>query len=666
MKHILPYRPDLDGLRAIAVVSVIIFHFYNFILPSGYVGVDIFFVISGFLITTIILKDYSAGEFSFTKFYLRRIRRIFPALFTMLFISFLLGFLILTSGDMLWFSRQFYYAALQISNLFFQRTVDYFDENRTADPLLHTWSLGVEEQFYILMPVLIITLFSSKKSKKLPLYALVFLSLVSLFFSQYLVISNQKIAFYSLVSRFWELGAGCLIAFSNKKIISSKHNNFLAFVGATLIAASLFVIKYSNFPGLSALLPCTGAVLIIISGQQNKTLVAKFLSNRILVFIGKMSYSLYLWHFPIIVFYKEYTNQKIITLPAAAILIFIIFIISYCSWRFVEKPFRKHYVFIKKSKFSFNLARHPFFVSSLCIIFFISLNYISKITHGFNFRFSSEPLLQETDLDQYAAFVKGKKCGVGKKSHPFPDINECVVGPNQQDFEVALFGDSHAGHYSQSVVSWAERRGLSVMSFYLFSCPPLLTNDHILNKNEKCWKYRQKVLSILKEKPHIKYVFLGSSWFEYNEEKDDYKNLFRENFGETLKVISSLNKKVIILGRIPNFDVNSNGVNPLKCIERKLVPLQKLLPFSTPSCVSVETSYFVKQQEFESIMKEEVLKYKNTLFFDPFPYFCDNQKCSAIQNNKLLYADQGHLNKNGAQYIADFDYQPLKIAAGHK
>jgi len=661
MRHFPAYRPDIDGLRAIAVLSVIIFHFYNSILPSGYVGVDIFFVISGFLITTIILKEHEAGEFSFIKFYLRRIRRIFPALFAMLFVSFLLGFLILSSGDMLWFSKQFYYATLQISNLFFQRTVDYFDENRNTDPLLHTWYLGVEEQFYVLMPVLIITLFSFGKSKKLPLYTLVFLSLVSLFFSQYLVTSNQKIAFYSLISRFWELGVGCLAAFSNKKIISSKNSNFLAFLGAALIAASLFVIKYSNFPGLSALLPCVGAVLIIISGKQNKTLIVKFLSNRILVFIGKMSYSLYLWHFPIIIFYKEYTNQKTINPLAATILALIIFIISYFSWRFIEKPFRKHYVFVKKSKFSFDLARHPFFISALCIVFFITLNSISKITHGFNFRFSSELILQDKDLDQYATFIKGKKCGVGKKSHAFPDISDCVVGPNQQNFEVALFGDSHAGHYSQSVVSWAEKRGLSVMSFYLFSCPPLLTKDHILNKNEKCWEYRQKVLKILKENPHIKYVFLGSSWFEHKEEKDDYKNLFRENFAETLKVISSLNKKIVILGRIPNFDVTGSGGNPLQCIEKKSLPLQKLSPFPVPNCTNIEISYFAKQQEFENIMKEEVSKYKNAAFFDPFPYFCDSQKCSAIKNNKLLYADQGHLNKNGAQYIADSDYQPLKI-----
>ena len=661
MRQFLAYRPDIDGLRAIAVLSVIIFHFYNSILPSGYVGVDIFFVISGFLITAIILKEHEAGEFSFVKFYLRRIRRIFPALFTMLFVSFLSGFLILSSGDMLWLSKQFHYATLQISNLFFQRTVDYFDENRTTNPLLHTWSLGVEEQFYILMPVLIITLFSFGKNKKLPLYALIFLSLASLFFSQYLVITNQKMAFYSLTSRFWELGAGCLAAFSNKKIISSKNNNFLAFLGVALIATSLFVIKYSNFPGLFALLPCAGAVLIIISGKQNKTLITKFLSNRILVFIGKMSYSLYLWHFPILIFYKEYTNQKTIGFLAATVLLLIIFIISYCSWRFVEKPFRKNYVFVKKSKFSFDLARHPFFVSALCIIFFISLNSVSKATHGFNFRFSSEQILQDKDLDQYAAFVKGKKCGVGKKSHTFPDVSECVVGSNQQNFEVVLFGDSHAGHYSQSVVSWAERRGLSVMSFYLFSCPPLLTKDHILNKNEKCWEYRQKILSILKEKTHIKYVFLGSSWFEHNEQKDDYKNLFRENFAETLKVINSLNKKVIILGRVPDFNVNYSETSPLKCIEKKLAPLQKLLPLSTSSCSDIEISHLAKQQEFGNIMKNEVSKYKNASFFDPFPYFCDSQKCSAIKNNKLLYADQGHLNKNGAQYIADSDYQPLKI-----
>ncbi len=226
LKPAIKYRPDIDGLRAVAIISVIIFHFCN-LLPSGYIGVDIFFVISGFLITKIILQEHEVGHFSFVNFYARRILRIFPALFLMLSVSFAFAALVLNTKDMIWFSKSLHYSSLQISNFFFQRTVNYFDANEGFEPLVHTWSLAVEEQFYLLMPAIIIFLLSFKKklrSKNAAFYSIIALSLISLAASQVLVFSNQKIAFYSLVSRFFELGIGCLLAFDKIKISSDKTN----------------------------------------------------------------------------------------------------------------------------------------------------------------------------------------------------------------------------------------------------------------------------------------------------------------------------------------------------------------------------------------------------------------------------------------------------------
>lgn len=656
IKYPITYRPDIDGLRALAILAVIIFHFSAKLLPSGYVGVDIFFVISGFLITRIILKEYSQNHFSFAQFYLRRIRRIFPALFTMLFCSFILGALTLTSGDMLWFSKGFHYASLQISNLFFQRSVDYFNEGRNFEPLLHTWSLGVEEQFYLLMPVFVVGIFHFRKSKKLAFYGVVILSLISLAASEYLVSAHQKIAFYSLLSRFWELGIGCLLAFIGPNKFSTIGNNILAIIGTVLLALSLILINQEKFPGILALLPCLGAALVIFTGSR-KTVVTSLISNPVFVFIGKISYSLYLWHLPLLVFYKEYSGEKTLDSASLITLLLVIFIISYCSWRFIETPFRQRYVFAKNG-FYFNLLKHPFCVAALCIFAFVSLATISKKTRGLDFRLEKSELLNSTAIDQYATFINGKDCGLIKPDVAFPDMEKCVIG-NNPNYKVAIFGDSHAGHYSSSVIDWAQRRELSAASFYYFSCPPFLTNDHTLKKDQRCWEYRDQVLQILQQSPHIKYVFLGSSWSD--QDAASYANfaLFKENFAKTVAVITAMNKNLIILGRIPDFNVDESGLSPLKCIEKKLVPLQKIIPVATPNCTELPLKAFSKQLEIAAFMKSEVSKYKNASYFDPFPYFCDAEKCSAVKNGKLLYADKGHINKSGSDYISAADFKNL-------
>jgi peptidoglycan/LPS O-acetylase OafA/YrhL len=665
MLNSLKYRPDIDGLRALAVIAVIIFHCYSFAIPSGYVGVDIFFVISGFLITKIILKDQQLGNFSFAKFYLRRIRRIFPALFFMLFCSFILAFITLPSGDMLWFSRGFYYASLQISNLFFQRGVDYFNEERNFEPLLHTWPLGVEEQFYLLTPFILLSLFRFSKNKKAPLFGLVALSLVSLVCSEYLVNTNQKIAFYSLLSRFWELGIGCLLAFSKENKLSSAKNNLISCAGFVAVIASFLFIKYENFPGLAALLPCIGTALIIFSGESQQTFLARFLANRIFVFIGKISYSLYLWHLPLLVFYKEYTSQKTLDLAATMVLLAIIFIVAFLSWRFIETPFRKTYTSNQKKIFSIN--KNPFFAAALCILFFTSLGKISDKTHGLNFRLTENKILDDEDLDQYGSFIKAKHCGFSKQNTDFPDIEECAIGENKKDFEVVIFGDSHAGHYSTSAVSWSEKRNMSVASLYFFACAPFLAEKTPSESATKCSEYREKVLQILQDKPNLKYVFLGSSWFDANKNNSpEDLEIFKNNLSKSIKAITDLNKTVIILGRVPNFNVGENDESPLECIEQELVPLQKIFKTTSSKCTSLEIKSFAEQLKVQDLMKQEVAKYKNAFFFDPFPYFCDDVACSAVKNENLLYADSGHLNENGSKHIAQSDFFPLEIISNKK
>lgn len=658
------YRSDIDGLRAIAIISVIIFHFCN-ILPSGYIGVDVFFVISGFLITKIILKEHQEKTFSFVNFYIRRILRIFPALFLMLFVSFIFASLILTTKDMVWFSRSLEYSSLQISNLFFQRMVDYFDANEGFQPLIHTWSLGVEEQFYLIMPAIVIFLLRFK-SKKVSVsngqsnealnwvfWGIFALSLLSLITSQILVFVNQKVAFYSLFSRFWELGIGCLLAFSSIKISpkitnNSLATNILAFTGLAVIGISAFVINYSYFPGFVALFPCLGAALVILSGQMNqKTFVARFLSISPLVFIGKISYSLYLWHLPLLTLYKKYQGNADLSLTENLLLIAVLLVISILSWKFVELPFRRKVTSSKenktKPKFSF---KNPFIVALACILVSVAISKISKKTNGLNFRLAKSELINEEGLNEFAEY--GKRCGVGKRSDPFPNIDNCVIGDNQKEYEVALFGDSHAGHYSSAVTSWAQKNDLSIMSFYLFLCPPMISDEKDSTR-QKCKDYRQEVKKIVKEKEHIKYIVIASMWQNVAD-----LSLFKAQIEDTLKYLSSLDKKIIVMGAIPDSGKAGLKASALECIESKLTPIERLFPSIKTECESLPIGRFSKQFEYARIIKETVSKYENTSYFEPFKHLCDKERCYFVENSKILYADQSHFNKNGAQFIEEF------------
>lgn len=652
------YRRDIDGLRALAIISVIIFHFMPSLAPGGYIGVDIFFVISGFLITGIILKECENNEFSYQKFYIRRIRRIFPALFFMLFCSFVAAFLMLSCGDLTWFSKAMHYSSLQISNFFFQRVTDYFNQGRDHfAPLLHTWSLGVEEQFYLLAPAIIASLLKWKKDKKFPFFALLFLSIISLCLSQYLLKQNQKIAFFSIASRFFELGIGCLLAFFGKKNLSAIVSNFASISGIAAIASSFFLINYANFPGFAALLPCLGAALIIFAGNRSENLISRILSEPLPVFIGKISYSLYLWHLPLIVFYQEYRGTSKLENAELATLLSLLFLISYCSWRFVEQPFRK--------KIDAKNYKKTFIIAASIALIFASAYPIAKKTNGFSFRLAKSDLLQGEELDQYATHKPdegGKTCGIAKKNVAFPKIEECVIGKNKNDFEVALFGDSHAGHYSNSVISWAKQRNLSTAAFYFFACVPLLDDFSALNNDKRCHEYRQEILKILHERKNLKYVFLGSSWFEHKNADESYRKEVLHHVEETAKIITSLGKKVIILGRIPDFDLRKeSSQSPIKCIELGLTLLQKIFPKKLPDCTKAAIEQFHNQQLFEEGFKKIAATHKNVFFFSAFGYFCDEKNCYSALEGKLLYADGGHLNNNGSQHLIKNDFTKLKV-----
>jgi peptidoglycan/LPS O-acetylase OafA/YrhL len=339
LAHATKYRPDIDGLRAISVVAVILFHLSPRHAQGGGIGVDVFFVISGYLIGGIILSSLDQGKFSFRQFYLRRLRRIFPAFAVMALTTFVFSLWFLYPDDLKKYSLSALWALACSSNIFFFNNTDYFSNNSNA-PLLHTWTLGVEEQFYFFFPILAVgCVYLLGKRRIAPMLAILFV--VSLVISQLQVPLHSAAAFYLLPSRAWELMVGVIAARLPAKFVrGGQWQLSAAIVGLVLVVGSLiFLDPARNFPGLKAIPPCVGAALLIVSGERKLTFVHQLLALPPMRLVGLASYSLYLWHWPVIIFLMNYYVGKL-TIGGMVQAVLISAALGFLSWRFVETPWR--------------------------------------------------------------------------------------------------------------------------------------------------------------------------------------------------------------------------------------------------------------------------------------------------------------------------------------
>ncbi len=337
------YRPDIDGLRAVAVVPVVLFHVGFPIVTGGFVGVDIFFVISGYLISSIIFKEISQDRFSYVDFYDRRIRRIFPALFVVLLAVITAAFFLLFPVEYLKLGSSVIFSALSLANVYFYVTINYFEGDN--NPLLHLWSLAVEEQFYLVFP-LILSLGWKRLGAKVT-YLLAVIALVSLISAEIFVRSDSQASFYLPQFRVWELLIGSILATSNVDAPASVWwRNLLAVVGFALVVGSILLLdRASRFPGLSAVPACAGTALLIMSASKDRSnFISQLLSLSPIRFVGLISYSLYLWHWPVIVL----TRQGGAFLPFTVgmnwrgrlVLVGMSMVAAVVSWYFIERPFR--------------------------------------------------------------------------------------------------------------------------------------------------------------------------------------------------------------------------------------------------------------------------------------------------------------------------------------
>ena len=474
----LKYRPDIDGLRCVAVLSVLAFHISPNRLPGGFVGVDIFFVISGYLISSILFSQVSEGRFSILLFYERRVRRIFPALFAMLIgVSVLMVFFLLPN-EFVTYAYSVGSATFSASNFFFWTHSGYFNSPE-SNPLLHTWSLAVEEQFYILFPIaLVIARQVFRQRLKLGVFALFF---VSLALSELAVRRNATTAFYMPYSRAWELLLGTIVSMG----VFPRLRNVLLREAAALLGIGMIgftLLRYSDqtpFPGLAAMVPCIGSALIIAAGESGSSLVGRSLSVRPIVFVGLISYSLYLWHWPLIVLkdrgcsinisalvpqqfatylYAQTTN-KILTIVWA-------FLLAVLSWKFVERPFRAY---------SGRIGRRSLFALSATMMI-VLLAGVSAIVYsdGFPARFPKRAMQIASVGQPFGQSSLGQlgDCAITREnqSSVFMDDHclKTIVGENTY----LLLGDSHAAALWQGLRE--SLRGANVVLAAVWGCSPAI------------------------------------------------------------------------------------------------------------------------------------------------------------------------------------------------
>lgn len=451
--HKLGYRPDIDGLRALAVLLVVLFH-AGLGFPGGFVGVDAFFVISGYLITGQILDNLNNSSFSLSQFWMRRVRRILPASIGMVFFTLSAGFLLLLPQDYQDLAKSAIYQQLMLANVYFWQTAGYFDGPSELKPLLHMWSLAVEEQFYLFFPPLLA--FLHRRVPKLTFGCLLLLFLGSLLLSQAGVLKYRTPAFYLLPTRAWELLTGSLLWWLPTRSPKSKPNQMLANIGALAAMGTLLTTawKYSQetlFPGFAAIPPCFATAVLIVIHSHCETPVSKLLSDKGVVFVGLVSYSWYLWHWPLFAF-SRYLYGFEFSFGFATCLVLGSFLVACGSYFAVETPFRKG-VFR-----TWTTKKLLFSVASSALATFAAATAIIQ-SSGAEFRFPEK--IKQMVFKQKGAVLaeadgmlflepKGRLAGVGKSHEINPD----------DSIDFMVWGDSHARMLFETIDEFGRKHGL--------------------------------------------------------------------------------------------------------------------------------------------------------------------------------------------------------------
>lgn len=638
------YRPEIDGLRAIAVMVVVLYH-AGFGCPGGFVGVDIFFVISGYLITSLIWKDLENGTFRFANFWERRARRIVPALVVVTLISLITGWFLLLPSDYANLGKASASQSVFFANFHYWLDSGYFSEAAEEKPLLHTWSLAVEEQFYLIVPFLlwgILGFWRYSLTRSTLLSLLIVGCVLSHALSIYGVIHHPVAAFYLLPTRAWELLSGSIVAFlPYSKVIHSRRSicEMGSLFGMSLILFSVFFYTSETpFPGLAAVAPVLGTSLLIWSNFREQggaiTLIGRVLSIAPFTFIGLISYSLYLWHWPLLAFSKYWFLEPL-TFGYRIGMVILGLILAYVSWRFVETPFRTRRLGLKrKSIFVYASAGLTIvFVSGVCCV----------IQKGFLWRFSP-------DAQRYANAAKnGSDINIelaDVKRGKLPLIG--APADADQAPSIMIWGDSHAMAIVPAVDLLLKQKGLVGVVATHYSTAPILdwykVEKHGLNQQAPA--FNQAVFSYLKNHD-VKHVVLAGLWCSYCPINQGGKNTESSaaSFSSALLLTIS---KLVESGIQPwlLLDVPNHTIDVPKALSRSTMSEVDLIQFfpNPSNCVGLD------EIAPKTIMEIEAL---GCYVLDPKPAFLsDDAKYYIMEKDGVaLYSDSQHLTQKGAELI---------------
>ncbi|CAN5475018.1 acyltransferase family protein [soil metagenome] len=627
IKGMTSYRPDIDGLRAVAVLAVVLNHLSSSLVPGGYVGVDIFFVISGYLITAIISREIGEGRFSFARFYERRARRIFPALLAVLAATLTAGYFLLLPSD---YARALQAAVVTIffaSNfMLWKEQVGYFETIDTKlDPLLHMWSLAVEEQFYLLFPVFL--LLGYRYFRQRIAWALAACALVSLSGAAWLAKENSTAAFFLSPLRAWELLAGALLALGFLPPIGSRMVREAMVAGglASILMACFAYSERTTFPGLTALVPVLGAAAIIYGGTNGPTAAGRMLQWRPIVYIGLISYSLYLWHWPLIVL-AQYANGLEPLTTYLALLFLASLVLASASYHFIEQPFRRGSM--GTSRLALRSKAGLAFLLSLFCVFGVAKS-------GFPDRFDA----QVVSLDKARSpLIPYDQC-----SNLSPQA-ACFLGAPKGEASMLLWGDSHLLSYAPVLQEILLQGNIRAVFLPYLGCAPLF--DAASLYNPACAASQAEVNKYLVAHPQIKTVVVAAFWSRYFHQdgpvkmiSDSDKSIVgvaaaQTGLRATLKWLQQNKRAILLIGPVPTYSKNVPAALALETVTGK-----KFMR-------STSSEEKLNNAPFLSIV-DEFKPSASFQYLSPIDWLCANE-CQVVKDGISLYRDAHHLSTHGA------------------
>ena len=630
------YRPEIDGLRAVAVISVVLYHINKAWLPGGYVGVDIFFVISGFLITSIIWRQLEGGTFSLADFYLRRIRRIIPVMLVVVATTLVAGAFLLLPDALGRLSLSAIFSVASAANIYFWRYLDddYFAEANDQEPLLHLWSLGVEEQFYLVWPLLLLLVAVTLDKHRLAvaIAGTVLIAVASFALAEATNESVPKFSYFMLPARAGELMVGALLALLRRRGGSAAWTSnpwapeLVGIGGLGAIGWSLLWLDdLSPFPGLNALYPCVGAALVILAGSHSRVL-QWLLANRPMVWVGLISYSLYLWHWPILAFIRYFHGT--VGAAHAVLAVAAMVVLAFLSYRYVEGPTRRvrwkgrwQVLFLFLLPGAMVLAPATWFVR----------------TDGLKAHIEASAGFRQLEEETAAAFAFDYNCQLSSHDPGILLESRCLIGsdsPGEKAPRILLWGDSHAAHHVGLLDAIGRHADMRIRNASHSSCPPVFGGDYGHGRYKAgCSQFRPYIREHL-QNGEFDVVILGGSWSAYDREPG-----FRDDLEATIREIRANDARVVLLGRVPRQPSYNR-----EC-DRRWARLGR----SNCSGQQVPNRGLAFNNWLAGLARGD----SGIAYLDVGTAICTPEWCPAYLNDRPIYFDGSHLSMRGSFRVGE-------------